>query len=297
MSLVSRIVYLGLIGLAVGLIAWPLVELVVFNQSVFPNMMVFSLVAGSILGMVFGAGFGISEGIIGQSVYKLVLGVPMGLLFGAIGGALGTLGGQAVLLLLGSRFFNTPNLFYSFGFPFSRSIGWAFFGVFIGAVEGIRSRSLIRLRNGLIGGAIGGFLGGLLFEYIKLLYPEAYIARLFGLGLLGVLIGIAYGLVEKKLSDASLYLLNGPQKGSEFLLTRQVTTLGKSAKEEIGLTMYNDVEEKHIEITKVKDSFILTDAGTKTGTFVNDDQIKKRKLKDGDVLRVGDAQFQFRRKF
>ena len=107
---------------------------------------------------------------------------------------------------------------------------------------------------------------------------------------------VFYGFIENKLAKASLHLLSGRYKDKEFPLTQRVTNIGKSPRTEIGLKGYTQVADVHTIIKQEKNNFVVTDAGTKAGTFINDDKTKKMKLKNGDVVRIGDAQFLFRKK-
>jgi pSer/pThr/pTyr-binding forkhead associated (FHA) protein len=152
------------------------------------------------------------------------------------------------------------------------------------------------VRNGVVGGCIGGLLGGLFFEYMRIFKPGGLYTRLVGLVLLGFFIGLFYGFIENRLTRASLVLLNGRFRGREFPLTQRFTRIGGSPKTEVGLPGYKNVADVHVEVTREKGEYVLTDAGSKTGAFVNEEKTEKTVLREGDVIRVGDAQFQFRKK-
>jgi CDP-diglyceride synthetase len=296
MSLIVRILFFGLVGVFSGLVAWPCAELVIFFQASFPSLLVFNIVLGVTVGFFMGGCFGTSEGVMAISKLKTQAGLVSGVITGIAGGVIGFVAGQAALLGLGTTFFHSSYAFQRVGFPVSKAIGWATFGMCIGMAHGVRSRSGNKIRNGLLGGFIGGLLGGLAVEYLKIIEPDSGYVRLVGFVLLGLLIGIFYGFIENKLARASLMLLNGKFKEKEFLLTQKMTNIGKSPKTEIGLEGYTKVSDVHTMIAKEKKGFVLTDAGAKTGTYVNDEKIGKKILKDGDVIRVGDAQFLFRKK-
>ena len=53
------------------------------------------------------------------------------------------------------------------------------------------------------------------------------------------------------------------------------------------------VSRRHALIEKEGDRFIITDLGSRNGTFVNDIKVKKRELKHGDRVTVGESQFYF----
>jgi hypothetical protein len=294
MTLVLRILFFGFSGVLAGVLAWPVIELVLFYQAVFPTLLLFNIALGVAAGVFMGGGFGAAEGIISGSEAKLRNGILTGLAIGVAAGAAGFITAQAALLFLGTAFFHSAVGVQKIGFPLSRGFGWALFGLCIALVHGVRSLSWGKIKNGIIGGACGGFLGGLVVEYINVFTPHAWYARLAGFAVLGLLIGIFYGIVENRLSAASLLLLGGTQKNSEFPIIQKVTNIGASQKTEIGIKGYGGVSGVHTLITRKKDGFLLTDAGSKSGTFVNEEKTRNRKLEDGDVIRVGDAQFLFR---
>ncbi|MBA7652298.1 hypothetical protein ES703_60128 [subsurface metagenome] len=296
MSLTTRIVFFGLIGILAGILTWPFAELILYYQASFPTLLLFNIALGITVGLFMGACFGTSEGIIAASKVKIRTGIATGVIAGIIGGIIGFVAGQAALLFLGTTFFHSTYGFQKIGFPVSKAVGWATFGMCAGMAHGIRRQAGSKIRNGIIGGFIGGFLGGLAVEYIKVLSPGNVYARLVGLMVLGLLIGIFYGIIENKLAKASLLLLNGKYKDREFLLTQRLTNIGRSPKTEVGLSGYNNVADVHTIIKKEKDDFVLTDAGSKNGTLINDDKTGRVKLRNGDVIRIGDAQFIFRKK-
>jgi hypothetical protein len=292
-----RILFFGLTGVFAGLLAWPLAEGIIFLQVFFPNLLIYIIVTGVIIGLAMGGVFGSSEGILSMSGPKIRTGILMGIAIGVVAGIAGFLCGQAALGFLGTMFYNSNLSFDYLGLPVSRAIGWAIFGACIGLAEGVRSKSINKIRNGAIGGFLGGLIGGFAFEYLRILMPENIFSMLAGLVLLGLCIGIFYGFIELNFSKASLYLLNGELRGREYPLTQGFTTVGSSPLTVVGVPGYDNVNDVHAEIKKKKKDFILADAGTKGGTFVNDEKVKDgKKLDDGDVIRVGGAQFLFKKK-
>jgi hypothetical protein len=296
MSLTMRILFFGLTGIVAGILAWPFAEGIIFFQTYFPSYLVFTIATGVVIGFAMGGIFGSSEGLLSMSGPKMRSGILMGIVIGILAGIAGFLCGQAALLFVGTMFFNSGMSFKYVGLPISKAIGWAIFGVCIGLTEGIRSKSINKLRNGIIGGLAGGLLGGFVFEYIRILAPGSIYGRLTGLVVLGLLIGILYGLIEANLSKASLYMLNGELRGREFPLTQGFTTVGSSPLTVVGIPGYDKVADVHAEIKKKRKDFVLADSGTKGGTFVNDEKVKEKVLDDGDVIRVGEAQFLFKKK-
>jgi hypothetical protein len=293
MSLALRIVIFGIIGIFAGMAAWPFTELILFYQPSFPNLLLFNIALGIAVGICIGGSFGMSEGLLSSTRAKLKAGIITGIIIGAVGGVLGFIAGQAALLFIGTHAFNSTGRYNQYGIPLSRAVGWALFGLFVGIGEGLRSRSGAKVRNGIIGGFIGGLLGGLVVEYARFYSPQNHFVRLGGLVVLGGCIGMFYGLIENRLTEGSLRMLSGPMAGREFLLSQKTVRIGESDKTEVTLSGYRNVADCHMEIKRAKNSFTIVDAGTKRSTFVNDQKIESTRLKNGDVIRIGDAQFQF----
>jgi hypothetical protein len=296
MSLFMRIIFFGLTGVIAGILSWPFTELVIHYQELFGTLLLFNIVLGISVGLFMGGCFGASEGLISVSKDKIKKGIVTGTATGVVGGLTGFIAGQAALLFIGTTLFNSTTNFQRIGIPVSRAIGWAIFGICIGVAHGVRSRSFGKIRNGVIGGCTGGILGGLAVEFIKIYSLGNIFARLVGLVLIGLMIGIFYGFIENKLARASLSLLNGRYRGKEFPLTGRFTNIGSSQQTEIGINGYTKVSGVHAEIKKVKNDFVITDTGSKTGTFVNDARTAEKKLSDGDIVRIGDAQFLYKKK-
>jgi hypothetical protein len=297
MSTTMRIVFYGLIGICGGILAWPVAELVIYMQGGLYSYWLYSMVLGAVIGLFMGGAFGLTEGIIQKSGKKLIAGLFTGVIVGTLGGALGLLAGQEVNQLIGSRIFDSIGSVQDLLPLAALAIGWAALGLFIGIIEGVRSRSFAKVRNGLIGGLVGGFLGGFVFNTsIHLSIVDAFLARLFGLIILGFFIGLFYGLVEVRLARASLLALNGPSKGQEILLTQRSMTIGMD--DDAGMTIagYTQVAPEHATILRKKGSIVIQDKQSKAGTFVNDKKVTETVVDNGDVIRIGDAQFLLKKK-
>jgi hypothetical protein len=297
MSLTMRILFYGLIGICAGLLAWPCAELTIYQQGSLYSNALYSIVLGAVIGLFIGGAFGMSEGMIQKSVKKLLSGLFTGLVVGTIGGVAGLLAGQQTGLIIGTSVAGSIGSVQELAYPAARAIGWALLGVFIGIVEGVRTRSFAKIRNGLIGGLIGGFLGGMAFETsIHLSIFPPFIARLIGLVILGFFIGLFYGLVENKMARASLFALNGPAKGQEILLTQRAMTLGGDDNAGMTIAGYTQIAPEHATIRRKKGTIMIQDNASKSGTFVNDKKVTETIVNDGDVIRIGDAQFLLRKK-
>jgi hypothetical protein len=289
---IRRLIILAM-GLLAGLAAWPVMEALVQVQARFPSFLLFTAVSGAVFGLLFGAFFASAQGIIAGNRRRIRNAALVGAGIGFLGGILGFLAGQGVLFLLGELIFARARERSLIGLPVARAVGWALLGLFVGAAEGIRARSGLKLAMGVAGGVIGGLLGGAAIEYARLLLPGVALARLAGLLLFGLLIAASYAVIERRLSHGSLRLLNGARKGSEFILNQQRFRIGAAAHNDIVLTSYRNVADTHARIsTEAGELRIEAVEGSKL--LVNDEEVSKSRLRYEDVIKIGTAKLFYR---
>lgn len=88
-------------------------------------------------------------------------------------------------------------------------------------------------------------------------------------------------------------MITGPRAGTNYLLNPDsINTLGRGIDCEVVLAdpLCSRI---HAELEYVTLGWRLTDAGSRNGSFVNDDPIEKHLLKSGDVVRLGSTEFTF----
>ena len=73
-------------------------------------------------------------------------------------------------------------------------------------------------------------------------------------------------------------------------------TIGRSPGNDVPLTWDTEVSRLHAELERIGDEWILTDEGlSRNGSFVNGERVEgRRRLRDGDVLRIGRTPLAFR---
>lgn len=294
MSTLTRRIIICTLGVLAGIAAWPLIETLLAYQLFFPSYLLFSIATGAVFGLVLGAFFGSGEGIIVSVPGRILKGALTGALTGLAGGVVGFLVGQAVLFLMGNYVFRSAGDINTFALTIARSVGWAVLGLFVGMSEGIRARSGKKLLVGVLGGLIGGFLGGAILEYARLLFPTIGFARLIGLSFFGLLIGLFYGIIERKLSYGVLRLLTGRMKGKEYILGQQKMRIGVSQRNEIAIPGYREVEDLQAVLRIKGEDVILERTETGAPVYVNDQPIERHVLKYEDVIKIGSAKFFYR---
>lgn len=82
------------------------------------------------------------------------------------------------------------------------------------------------------------------------------------------------------------------EDGTRFVLSDQVTTIGRSADSTIRLADAS-VSRRHAEIRPSGDGWTVVDLGSTNGTRVNGAPVKERRLQDGDTVATGDATLRF----
>jgi len=175
----------------------------------------------------------------------------------------------------------------------SRAIGWAVLGLFVGVGEGVRAASLKKAGVGALGGLVGGLAGGFALEYAAFALPKLAYPRLLGFLILGLAIGVFYGLVERGLSYGVLRLLAGPLKGKEFLLNQRRLNIGRSRSNQIALPEYA-MADRQAQIRIRRGEVSLVNLEPRVPVLVNERKVEETRLKYGDVLAIGPAKLFFK---
>jgi hypothetical protein len=174
-------------------------------------------------------------------------------------------------------------------FYLARAIGWALFGIGIGATIGLLNKSKRQAINGAIGGAIGGTAGGIVFQFVAAnLEAGNGLSRLLGLSAVGGLIAVATRAVEAARREAWLQILAGGMAGKEFILYHDITRLGASPECEILLLKDPAVAKFHAEIQDRGTQRILK-AMPGAPVLVNQAPADNQVLRHGDELQIGNT--------
>jgi len=84
----------------------------------------------------------------------------------------------------------------------------------------------------------------------------------------------------------TLIVRNEPQAGTSFALDAPLTRLGRHPDSEIILDDIT-VSRRHADVERTSSGYIVRDAGSLNGTYVNHQRIDEIALKHGDELQVG----------
>jgi hypothetical protein len=288
MSFKLFVYYCAMCGAWAALIAWAVLALMGWRGNVSPRFL--ASMTGALLGLLVASSIGAVDALLNAQGLQRLLRVGVCLAVGLFGGMLGGFIGQT--------------LHDKLHFPIF--IGWILTGVCIGASlgvydllravnaqEGLR-RPLKKTLNGVYGGFLGGFLGGVLFS---LIFPNKFIQRTdlaIGLVILGLCIGLFIGLAHVILKEAWIKVAAGFRAGRELMLSKEETTIGRAESCDVGLFGDNTIERLHARILLKNDRYLLADADTPGGTYLNDELVTRpTPLRSGDVIRVGNSVLKF----
>ena len=85
---------------------------------------------------------------------------------------------------------------------------------------------------------------------------------------------------------ATLVVRSGPQAGTSFAMRTPIVRLGRHPDSEIILDDIT-VSRRHAEVEHVGDHYVVRDAGSLNGTYVNQERVDEVVLRNGDELQVG----------
>lgn len=76
------------------------------------------------------------------------------------------------------------------------------------------------------------------------------------------------------------------------MLAREIMTIGRTRGNDICIPS-GGVSRDHARLLVTPRSVTIVDMNSANGCFVNDEPISKHRLRDGDVLRIGDRSYRF----
>ena len=87
-------------------------------------------------------------------------------------------------------------------------------------------------------------------------------------------------------TTAMVVVKRGPNAGSKFVLEGDVTRAGRHPDSDIFLDDIT-VSRRHAEIHRAADGYLVRDAGSLNGTYLNRERIEEAPLANGDELQIG----------
>lgn len=86
--------------------------------------------------------------------------------------------------------------------------------------------------------------------------------------------------------SALLVVVRGPNLGARFLLNAEKVSVGRKPKCDIFLDDVT-VSRKHATFVREGTGYVMRDAGSLNGTYVNRERVDSAQLKTGDIVQIG----------
>jgi len=99
--------------------------------------------------------------------------------------------------------------------------------------------------------------------------------------------------IQKPLFFAWLVSLEGPDKGKDYRILKESTSIGKQESSDIVLKA-EFISRSHALLLYENHQFTLSDLHSTNHTYVNGEKISKKTLKDNDIIKFGDAVYKFK---
>ncbi len=301
----GQVLFKFLVGGIAGLIGWMIMEPFAPRSVMDPAWPGWEAMFMFVLGAFIGGAVGFVDGFSRGGKIHTLRGLGLGVLFGAVGASLGhSIGGGLVSGIFGPGVFVDNSNFVKQ--VIARMVAFAPIGCLLGAAIGASSLTAKRVVQGAIGGIIGAAIGGSVFDVIGAGLGQAMLAsrgvsngevgtpsRAVTAVVLGAMIGLFIGLVERFSRSAWLKLILGRNEGKEWSIDTSPTYIGRNEGAHVPLFGDANVGPVHASIVRQGRQYILTDAGTPVGTYVNGQRIQQVALAHGMQIQIGGFQLYF----
>lgn len=92
--------------------------------------------------------------------------------------------------------------------------------------------------------------------------------------------------------ESCLVTIYGPDLGKQYSLEQDETTIGRGTEAHVVLEMDN-VSRRHARVLRRDDGFFIEDLNSTNGTYVNDLEVRRDRLRNGDLVKIGGAILKF----
>jgi hypothetical protein len=139
-------------------------------------------------------------------------------------------------------------------------------------------------------------IGGALLAPVANLTGNEMIARGIAFVAIGLVAGMATGLIENAAKTGWVKVVAGFIAGKQFILYRATTYIGSSPDCHIYLFKDPAIGRRHAAVHIVPGGFDLEDLPLGTPTYVNGKPVSRVRLRTGDQIQVGGTAFTFQEK-
>lgn len=282
----KNIQYYLLYGIGSAAVVWAIQEFILFLvHGQLPPIFASSLL-GAFTGGLFGGFMGAMDGFFTNSRYLMKKGLWTGTLIGFFTGLISFY----LVFTVTAELVPEGNTILPLTLS---SIRWVILALAICVAIGIRDKNQLSTIRGVISGLFTGICAGLLIGSLELYITSPFLLRGSGMLVFGALLAAAhyqFSLVGRKVW---IKALNGKLEGMEIELNREIHLFGTQDNDDINLQDYIDVQQSHAKLIRYFDNYSLIDNDPFCQTFVNFRGIKEQFLKNGDILKIGTALFQY----
>lgn len=100
-------------------------------------------------------------------------------------------------------------------------------------------------------------------------------------------------IIDKAIATEScLVTIYGRELGRKFPLSGLETTIGRGPENTIVVDMDN-VSRRHARVMRSAEGFVMEDLRSTNGTYVNDLEVRRQVLRNGDLIKIGGAILKF----
>ena len=253
-----------------------------------------NVLAYGLCGMLIALALSVAEPTVDRNVPSVIINGSIGATLGLAGGVVVALFVDRLFRALGGELVGTP--LSSANQIIARSVTWGVMGLFLTIGPAVVMKNFRRLVVGLTGGLLGGLIGGALYEPVFKLSGQAAVGQLVALLAIGLLAGVATGLIENAAKKGWVRVIAGVIAGKQFILYRNPTFIGSSPDCQIYLFKDKKVGRRHAAIHIVKGGFEIEDLPLGASTVVNNKPVKRTRLRHGDRVTIGATCFLFQEK-
>lgn len=182
------------------------------------------------------------------------------------------------------------------GLHMPRGLAFAIAGAAIGLGVGAARRAWRPVINGGIGGAIGGFFGGFLFDYIGNTISNGTISRIIAFSVMGLMIGLATGLVEMATKQHWIEIVSGGMAGKQFILFEPRVVVGTAPSCNITLIKDPTMAPQHLLLESRGEALEASAIEASYPILINGAPAVQQNLSDSDLIQIGSTILRYRSK-
>lgn len=251
------------------------------------------VLAYGLIGMIIAFFLTAAEPLIDRNFHGVLVNGAVGAMLGLFGGVIVSFFVDRLYAALGgteSADLNTGQQLIA------NAIKYGVVGSFLLIAPGLLMRNVKKLLVGLVGGFVGGVIGGALLAPVANLTGNEMIARGIAFVAIGLVAGMATGLIENAAKTGWVKVVAGFIAGKQFILYRATTYIGSSPDCHIYLFKDPAIGRRHAAVHIVPGGFDLEDLPLGTPTYVNGKPVSRVRLRTGDQIQVGGTAFTFQEK-